>query len=728
MSNPFEPTRRGTRSRLLAFDAWLNSLVFGVFERIKDAYANYSARLERFNMRGVGRGVVELVSDGLTLGIAGLLVALSFAIPAFQATRNDWRSYQNYSVTFYDRYGKEIGHRGIRHDDGVPLTEIPDHMIQATLAIEDRRFYSHIGIDFMGTMRAVVANMRANGVVEGGSTLTQQLAKNVFLNNERTLERKIKEAFLAIWLEVNLTKSEILKLYFDRAYLGAGAFGVEAASRFYFNKSVRDVTLAEAAMLAGMFKAPTRFAPHLDLPAARARANVVLNSMVDAGFMTNGQVLAARRSPATAIDRSDENSPDYFLDWAYEEVQRLADGKAFSLTAKTTIDLGLQRTAENTVVSMLRQHGRARRVGQASMVLAETNGAVRAIVGGRDYGESQFNRGTRALRQPGSSFKVYVYMAALMNGYTPRSVVVDGPVSIGRWSPRNYSGGYRGRMQVITALTRSVNTVPVKLYKELGSGPIVEMVGRMGVETEMRANRALALGTSEVTVLDQVRGYLTLATGGRRTPAYGIEEIRTVDGDLLYSHQRDKPRPEQLLPPEKVSQMNEMLVNVVNAGTARRAQLPGIVAAGKTGTSQAYRDAWFIGFTGNYVGGVWYGNDNFSPTGRITGGNLPAMTWQRVMEVAHQGIELKPIPGIGAPIAPLPALVEEDGIRTRAIARAPTLSRAAAQVLRDLSDEMRRAPPMRGAGGLSSLPAPGTTVRVGSRAGDGGPSANTVTR
>jgi penicillin-binding protein 1A len=239
---------------------------------------------------------------------------LSFAIPAFQATRNDWRSYQNYSVTFFDRYGTEIGHRGIRHDDGVPLSEVPDHMIQATLAIEDRRFYSHIGIDFLGTLRAVVANMRANGVVEGGSTLTQQLAKNVFLTNERTLERKIKEAFLAIWLEVNLTKSEILKLYFDRAYLGAGAFGIEAASRFYFGKSVRDVTLAEAAMLSGMFKAPTRFAPHLDLPAARARANVVLSTMVDAGFMTNGQVLAARRSAGHG-DRPDPRRTARTISW-----------------------------------------------------------------------------------------------------------------------------------------------------------------------------------------------------------------------------------------------------------------------------------------------------------------------------------------------------------------------------------------------------------------------------
>ena len=382
--------------------------------------------------------------EGATLGLGGLIVMLALAIPAFRETSDDdWLKKSELAVTFLDRYGNEVGSRGIRHNDAIPLEDYPDHLIKAALATEDRRFYEHFGIDPSGLVRALTANARAGGVVQGGSTITQQLAKNLFLNNERTIERKVKEAFLAIWLETRLTKNEILKLYLDRAYMGGGTFGVDGAAHFYFNKSARDVNLAEAAMLAGLFKAPTKYAPHINLPAARARANVVLDNLVDAGFMTEGQVFGARRNPATALDRRDERVANYYLDYAFDEMKKLVATFPKSMNervfvVRTGLDVNLQREAENTVESMIRQYGNDYHATQAATVVADLDGAVRAMVGGRDYGASQFNRATDAMRQPGSSFKPYVYATALMNGFKPTSIVVDGPVCIGNWCPQNY--------------------------------------------------------------------------------------------------------------------------------------------------------------------------------------------------------------------------------------------------------------------------------------------------
>ena len=352
---------------------------------------------------------------------------------------------------------------------------MPDHLIKAVLATEDRRFYEHFGIDFFGTFRALVTNARAGGVVQGGSTITQQLAKNLFLSNERTIERKVNEAFLALWLETRLTKNEILKLYLDRAYLGGGAFGVDGAAQYYFGKSIRDVTLPEAAMLAGLFKAPSRFSPLANLPAARARANVVLDNLVDAGFMTEGQVYGARRNPATPIDRRDEDAPNYYLDWAFDEMRKLVETFPKSVNeryfvVRTALDSNLQHYADREVELALRQYGHDYGASQAAVVIADLDGAVRAMVGGRDYGASQFNRAVDALRQPGSSFKPYVYATALANGFTPQSVVVDLPVCIGNWCPHNYSGGYSGAVTLTQAITNSINIIPIKLSIALGDG------------------------------------------------------------------------------------------------------------------------------------------------------------------------------------------------------------------------------------------------------------------
>ena len=665
-----EPWQARLKRRLLDLDARIDTGLYQTRRWGRELYERFTVVMDRFHVAGPRRWcLVEPVSEGLTLGMGGLVLMLALAVPAFRETSEgeDWLKASQLAVTFLDRYGTEIGSRGIRHNDAIPLDEMPDHLIKAVLATEDRRFYEHFGIDVAGTMRAVMANTRAGGVVQGGSSITQQLAKNLFLSNERTIERKVKEAFLALWLEVRLSKSDILKLYLDRAYLGGGTFGVDAAAQYYFNKSAREVTLAEAAMLAGLFKAPSKFAPHINLPAARARANVVLDNLVEAGFMTEGQVFGARRNPATVVDRRDERAPNYYLDWAFDEMKKLANTLPRTVqdrvfVARLAIDLNLQRQAELAVENSLRQHGREYRAKQAAAVLMEHDGAVRAMVGGRDYGESQFNRATDALRQPGSSFKPYVYAAALQSGgFKPTSVVVDSPVCIGNWCPKNYSGGYSGAMTLTAALTRSINVIPVKLSMALGNGSpragrakIRDLARKAGLRTPLVDTPSMPIGANEVTVLDHTGGFGIFVNGGKSITPHAVLEVRTAGGDLVWRFDRDGKPPVQVIDPQVALDITMMLNSAAEAGTGRRAMLPGIRIAGKTGTTNAYRDAWFVGYTGNYIAGVWFGNDDYQVTNRMTGGSLPAMTWQQIMLHAHQGIELRPLPGV-APQAPAPA-------------------------------------------------------------------------
>ncbi len=688
---------------LLALDAWLDSSLYEARFKAGDIWERLTIFFRRFRVSGWRRGVVEVLSEGFTLGAAGSVVMLALALPAFDDTTGDWRAQGDFAVTFLDRYGNEIGQRGILQRDSVPVDEMPDHVIKAVLSTEDRRFFDHYGIDFIGLFRAVSENMRANSVVQGGSSITQQLAKNLFLSNERTLERKVKEAFLSVWLECNLSKKQILQLYLDRSYMGGGTFGIEAASEFYFGKNVKDVTLAEAAMLAGLFKAPTKYAPHINLPAARARANVVLSNLVDAGFMTEGQVLSARLHPATVVDRGDQKSPDYFLDWAFDEVKHIAARSGqHSLVAHTTFDGNLQAAAEESLEFHLRQFGKDYRVSQGAIVVIETNGAVRAIVGGRDYGASQFNRATKALRQPGSSFKVYVYAAAMEHGLTPDTIVSGAPVSWGNWHPGNYNGASAGRMSVTTALVKSINTVPVRLAKEmLGIPPIKAMAEAMGVESPLGSHKTMVLGTSGMTVMDQATGYSVFAQDGMVGSRHGITQLVTHTGEVVYDYAKDAPAPHRVLTEQALRSMNSILVQVPVIGTARRAALPGIVSGGKTGTSQSYRDAWYVGFTGNYTAAVWMGNDDYSPTNRMTGGALPAMVWQRLMAYAHQNIELKPIPGIDHPFVDAEVAAKaEEAERKRAekeaadaaAARPPVLSSRTTRTLRDMTRQFQSAP------------------------------------
>ncbi|MBY0397861.1 MAG: PBP1A family penicillin-binding protein [Thermoleophilia bacterium] len=697
---------------LLDLDARLNDGAWRLAGAIGRGWERLADLADRVQVYGWKRVGAEIASEGMTLGTGGLVVLLMLAIPAFRETEDDWRKRSELSVVFQDRYGNEVGRRGIRHNDSVPLEEFPDHLIKAVLATEDRRFYDHYGIDLIGTFRALATNARAGGVVQGGSTLTQQLAKNLFLTNERSIERKIKEAFLALWLESRATKNEILKTYLDRAYMGGGAFGAEAASEYYFGKSVRDVTLAEAALLAGLFKAPTRFAPHINLPAARARANTVLDNLVEAGFMTEGQVFGARRNPATPIDRKDEAVPNYYLDYAFEDVKRLVAATPSLvdrvLTVRTGLDLTIQKQAELSVEAIIRQFGPDFGANQAAAVVMEVDGTVRAIVGGRDYGTSQFNRATEAMRQPGSSFKPIVYGAAMREGLiNGRSVVVDRPICLGNWCPQNYGRSFSGATTVTSALVRSINSIPVILTQQMGRGDsrvgrqkIIATAREMGITRPLTDSAPLPIGAAEVTLVELTTSYATFASGGLSVRPHAAVEIRNSAGELVWRADRDLPERRRIFPETVAVDMNAIMVGVVESGTGRRAQVPGVQVGGKTGTTNSYRDALFVGYSGQFVTGVWYGNDDYSPTNRMTGGSLPAMTFSQIMTAAHQGLDRKPIFGLTGGPQPVPGVPPGTQVPIAGMPDRPqVLSRSSLEVLgridmllRDASDTLRPGP------------------------------------
>ncbi|MEO1701448.1 MAG: PBP1A family penicillin-binding protein [Pseudomonadota bacterium] len=715
--DPFKSNQKTTRKRrsafLLGLDAWIDTSLYESKFAAGETWEEIVIFFRRFRVYGINRAIAELLGEAATLGTAGAVLLLAFALPAAEEVSSNWRDQEEFAVTFLDRYGNEIGQRGILHADAAPIEELPDHLVKAVLATEDRRFYEHYGIDIVGLTRAMSENVRANDVVQGGSTITQQLAKNLFLSNERTITRKIKEAYLALWLEAHLSKDEILKLYLDRAYMGGGTFGVAAAARFYFDKDIRQISLAESAMLAGLFKAPARYAPHINLPAARGRANEVLTNIVQAEFMTEGQVTGARRNPADVVLRDSVDSPDYFLDWAFLQVKDFILQNRIptrSVVVRSTVDLSMQRAAEESVEFHLRQYGDSYRVTQSAAVVIENTGAVRAMVGGRDYGESQFNRATSGSRQPGSSFKPYVYAAAVETGMTAETVVRDQPVSWRGWSPQNYNRRYAGRVSLATALARSINTVPVRLARDTigGTKPIVELAHKMGVESDLITHHTMVLGTGGMTVMDQATGYLALATGGIGNKRHAFTQIFSSTGELLYDVRVDE-RPEgRVLSLASAESMNRMLVNVTEWGTGRRAQLEPVKVAGKTGTTQSYRDAWFVGYTGNFTTAVWYGNDDYTPTNNLTGGRLPAQTFQQIMAFAHQGVDLKAMPGVEGSIK-IPVNTEEDGSTEESdpsgllVQRAVPLSDAMSDYLRGLSGRFAaQAPLVRDPGTVAS--------------------------
>jgi penicillin-binding protein 1A len=715
----------GSKRRIdwLRIDAWVDSTAATLWERAKDIYNGLSSYFARFRLTGWRRLANEGVSECLTIGAGGLVVLFLIAMPALNEIEDGKLVEQGkYSVKFLDIDGNEIGKRGINANDTVPLEEIPDHMIKAAMATEDRRFYEHYGVDILGVLRALSENLKAGETVQGASTFTQQLAKNMFLTPERSLQRKIKEVFYAFWLESRYSKRDILKMYLDRAYMGGGAFGVEAASQFYFGKSVREINMAEAALLAGLFKAPTKFAPHVNLPLSRARTNEVLSNMVEAGFYTEGQVHQARLYPAQTIEQRQTNSPDWFLDWAYDEVVKLMDGKnQFNVTARVTVDQALQKHAEETLATAVRQRGRSARFNSGAIVIMETDGMVRALAGGPDYGDSQFNRATRALRQPGSSFKIYVYATALERGMRPDTSVADSSPSCGNWHPQNYGGshGSGGRMPLWLAFAKSLNTTAVALSLRYDRDNVIEMTRRVGI-TGIRRTCSMALGDYGITPLQHTGGVATYLNGGKRVRPFGVLEITNSRGEVLYNRERDEPEPPQIVAPQVAAHMNQLMRRVVTDGTGKSASLEFTEVVGKTGTSTGPRDVWFVGGTGKYATSVWFGNDDNRPMANgTTGGGVAAQVYHQLMVNTHGTTNIPGIPGVSAGNMQVAARAQpgdgarQDGAMGRrqqsimppetreALRRLAQMMRRASGMAEAPAEQDRRVP----AGGAPSIPA-----------------------
>ena len=574
----------------------------------------------------------------LSVGVGGMLAYFAADLPSTDGLR---RPETDHAVTLLDTGGRVIARRGI--DAGLPVTlkDLPPHVAQAVMASEDRRFYSHFGLDFWGLGRAAWVNMQAGRVVQGGSTITQQLAKNLFLKPERTYGRKIQEALLAVYLEMSFSKDEILAIYLNRVYFGAGAYGIDAASRRYFNKPASRLTLIEAAILAGLLKAPTKYSPANGIELAHDRAGLVLQAMVDVGYIdevTRKDALHTR--PKLATGPSVQGN-QYFADWVMEQLPGLVGRPDTDIVVETTLDLALQRAGEEAVVKALRERAPA---AQGALVAIATDGSVRAMVGGRSYVMSEFNRVTQAKRQPGSAFKPFVYLTAIEAGRTPASRVTDAEVKYRNWTPANYSGKYEGDMTLGDALARSINTVAVKLCLELGPESVAQTARRMGIVSDLAAVPSLALGTSEVTLLELAGAYVPFATGGRGAIPHGIKKITAINGDVLY--ERSGSGLGNLISADAAGAMNRMLIKAVQTGTGKVAALRGRPSAGKTGTSQDFKDALFVGYTRQLVAGVWVGNDANRPMGKeIRGGTLPASMWRTFMERALAGAPVLPLPG-----------------------------------------------------------------------------------
>jgi len=564
--------------------------------------------------------------------------------------------------------GRPLAIRGEMGAD-VALKDLPPYLPRAFIAIEDRRFYHHFGLDPVGLARAAVADVLHRGVAQGGSTITQQLAKNLFLSQERTLWRKLQELVLALWIERKYSKDKILELYLNRVYFGSGAYGVEAAAQRYFGKPAREVKLNEAAMLAGLVRSPTRLAPSHNPDGAERRAQIVLAAMADANFITETMAKAAMAQPARAVRPGGAGSVGYVADWIMDVLDDLVGHVDEDLKVDTTIDPNLQAAAEKALTDELAQKGAKFDVGQGALVAMTPDGAVRALVGGKSYAESQFNRAVAAKRQPGSSFKPFVYLTALEHGLTPDTVREDKPIALKGWKPENYGRQYLGPVTLTQALANSLNTVSVRLTLEFGPAAVAKTAYRLGIASKLEPNPSLALGTSEVSLIELVSAYAPFANDGFAIDTHVVERARTVAGKTLYT--RVAPNFGRVVDPRYVGMMNVMMHETVTSGTAHAAQLPGWSAAGKTGTSQEFRDAWFIGYTSHMITGVWLGNDDSSPTRKATGGGMPVEIWSRFMRTAHQGVPIAPLPELdgglsvasilssggavgGAPIPPAP--------------------------------------------------------------------------
>ena len=598
--------------------------------------------------RTIARYVLVVCIWGTLIG--GLVIAY------FAATLPDPRQAvalkRRPAITMLAADGSVFAHYGDLYGSTVTVAQLPAYVPEAVIATEDQRFYHHFGIDPIGIMRAMFVNWRAGHLVQGGSTITQQLAKNLFLSPERTASRKIQEVMLALWIEHLYTKDQILTGYLNRVYFGSGAYGIDAAARTYFGKPATELNLTEAAILAGCLKAPSHYSPMANGNASLERARIVLGRMEDAGYITKAQLAALDNTPPPPPKKPGTGeSYRYFADWLADQLGHFTDHTDEDLVVNTTFDPAIQREAEVQLDQVLDgNQAVAAKASQGAVVTLAHDGAIRAMVGGRDYSQSQFNRAVQAERQPGSSFKPIYYLAALESGMTPETTVEDAPITVGGWSPENFEPEFRGAIPLREALAYSINTAAVRVLQFVGIERARGMARRLGITDPLGHDYSLALGTSEVNLLEMAGVYASFAHDGQEIRPYAITEIKDRQGHSLYKH--TEPKPLQAAMPWHVGQLVSMLESVIEYGTGKGAKLDR-PAAGKTGTSQDYRDAWFFGFTGDYTTGVWIGNDDDSPMKKITGGSLPVQVWRGVMSQAERSLPAKPLSGSDIPAAPI---------------------------------------------------------------------------
>ncbi len=593
------------------------------------------------------------------LGAWGLMFGglfFSHFLSSLPDVRNLMISGPSQDVTILDDHGRLIARRGLTQGAMVRAEDLPDYVPNAFIAIEDRRFRSHIGIDPIGLTRAAFQNMLNGHVVQGGSTITQQLAKNLFLSPSRTFDRKLQEAMLALYLESRYSKNQILTLYLNRVYFGAGVFGIEAASEKFFGKHAGELSLTEAAMIAGSVKAPARFNPLSDMDAGLERARLVLAAMQEAGFIDANTMNLAQSTRPRVVRANGTPASGFFADWIMAHLNDYVGATSEPIIVETSFDLDAQTMAENAIAQGLAAQGAKFNASQAALVAMTPDGAVRAMVGGRDYGGSGFNRATDAVRQPGSAFKPFVYLTALEHGHTIDEMVNDGPVDIHGWKPTDFEGHFKGRIPLIEAFADSSNSVSAQLTQELGPRAVVETARRLGIVSPLSAVASLALGTSGVTPLELTGAYASFANGGYGVQPFGVVRIRTRSGHVLFQHRA--PATGAVMSADDDTQMTRLMTEVTATGTGKAARLEDRPTAGKTGTTQDFHDAWFVGFTADLVCGVWIGNDNNAPMVKATGGTLPANIFHAFMSDAEQGLPARPLAGMaqmadaGEPVAP----------------------------------------------------------------------------
>ncbi len=579
----------------------------------------------------------------VAIGLGAVVAYYAYDLPDLE---NLTATARRPSITLLSADGETIAAYGDVYGEPVRLQDIPPSLPQAVMATEDRHFYSHFGLDLIGLVRAMVVNIRAGHVVQGGSTITQQLAKNLFLTPERSLKRKVQELLMALWLEHKFSKDQILTLYLNRVYLGNGTWGVDAAARRYFDVPAAKLNLYQSALLAGLLKAPSRFNPQNDREQSVKRTSQVLANMVAFGAITPEQADEALKSGQASV-RQIAHTGRYFADWIHDLVDQYARDDR-DIVVHTTLDMGLQRRVEAELEASLAKSGAKAGVSQAAMVVMTSDGAIRALAGGRDYATSQFNRAVQGMRQPGSSFKLMLYLAAVEAGWDENDMIEDSPITTGKYQPENFaeSRRYEGSITLRHALAKSSNVAAVRLIERIGPKRVVAMAKRLGITSPLHADASLALGTGEVNLVELTSAYATLANVGYGVFPFGFTEVRDARGNVVYH--REGAGTGQIIAPHVLHEMDDMLTAVVSeSGGSGRAAAIDRPIAGKTGTSQDYRDAWFIGFSADYVGGVWFGNDDGTPMRKITGGTLPAQLWHNVMLAAHKGLPVRPLPGQG---------------------------------------------------------------------------------